>query len=429
MGRFELDIQELGPKADGIHRSSSGVVYVDRAVPGDRVEATVRTDAAGLYRGEITRVLEPSAHRQRPPCLHYDRCGNCTLLHVTSDYYRDWKIQLVKEAFAKQRLSPVRWLEPKFLPSGNRRRATFAAFRERGKVTLGYYKRRSKDIAPIDRCLVAHPKLFEMREVLRPYLANLLVDGGYSADVFIQLVGDAADVAITGPVGLDGIPDDRVAQIAEELVTLTPIARVSWRADETEAFEMLVERDDDALGVSFGKLRVRLPPAAFLQPTEAGERALVEAVMEALPEKGHFADFFSGSGTFTGPMLGRGSVDAFEASPDAVDALRHAKGNERLKAYRRDLFQNPLRKELGRYDAVVFDPPRGGCVELASALSQSTVPRLVGVSCNPATFARDARWLVGGGYVLESLQIVDQFFGSHHVEMVGVFSKPARPLQ
>lgn len=430
MARFYLDIQELGPKGDGIHQSPEGTVYVERSLPGDRVEATVRTDAAGLYRGEIARIVEWSPHRQAAPCPHYERCGNCTLLHAKPDFYRQWKEELVRSAFTKQRLAPREWLPSIFLGAGNRRRATFAAYRQRGKVTLGYYRRRSQDITPIDSCLIAHPDLLAARETLRPYLAHLLVDGGWPSDVFVQVVGSSVDVAITGPVGVDGTPDVEVLRAAEEMVTLTSIARLSWRADETTDYEVLAEKEEtSALVARFGKLEVRLPPAAFLQPTEEGERALVGAVMAALPASGHFADFFSGSGTFTGPMLERASVDAFEASTSAVQAVKRAKGGERLKVFRRDLFQNPLRKELARYDAVVFDPPRGGCVEQASALSQSSVPMLVGVSCNPATFARDARWLVGGGYTLQSLQVVDQFVGSHHVEVVGVFTKPKPSLE
>src|SRR5690606_16557545 len=135
------------------------------------------------------------------------------------------------------------------------------------------------------------------------------------------------------------------------------------------------------------------------------ERALSSAVMAALPAIGKLADFFSGCGTFSGPMLERGEVDAFESSPSAVRALAKAAGKHPLRVFRRDLFRNPLRREeCNRYDAVVFDPPRAGCPEQAAAMASSRVPLLVGVSCNPATFARDARTLCRGGYRLVSVQ-------------------------
>jgi 23S rRNA (uracil1939-C5)-methyltransferase len=178
---------------------------------------------------------------------------------------------------------------------------------------------------------------------------------------------------------------------------------------------------------AFGKLKVGLGPAAFLQPTLEGERALVETVLGALPRDARLADLFSGYGTFSGPMLASGSVDSYESVPAAVAALARAAKGKPLKAFRRDLFARPLRRdEINRYDAVVFDPPRAGCPDQAAEMASARTPCLIGVSCNPATFARDARILCEGGYWLESVQVIDQFLWSHHVEVVGVFTKRKR---
>jgi len=178
------------------------------------------------------------------------------------------------------------------------------------------------------------------------------------------------------------------------------------------------------LFATFDTLTVALPPLAFLQPTTPGEDALAGAVMDALPARGKFADLFAGCGTFAGRILTRGSVDAYESADAAVRALEKAKGQLPLKAVRRDLFRNPVSaREADAYDAIVFDPPRAGAHDQAKQLAESKVPRLIGVSCNPATFARDARILVDGGYGLDSITVVDQFTWSHHVELVGVFSK------
>ena len=178
------------------------------------------------------------------------------------------------------------------------------------------------------------------------------------------------------------------------------------------------------LTASFGVLNVPLPPLAFLQPTEAGERALVDAVLELLPQSGRTADLFSGCGTFAGSFLKRGSVDAYENAADAVTALDRAKGAAPLQVFRRDLYHDPLRAdEAARYDAIVFDPPRAGAEEQAKALAGGKVPLIIGVSCNPITFARDARILTEGGYRLESVKIIDQFTWTHHVELVAAFKR------
>lgn len=178
------------------------------------------------------------------------------------------------------------------------------------------------------------------------------------------------------------------------------------------------------LRAKFGALDVALPALAFLQPTTAGEAALVDAVMELLPRAGKFADLFAGCGTFSGPMLERGPVDAYENASSAVRALEKSKGTKPLKAIERDLFRQPLQPvEANRYDAIVFDPPRAGAQEQAKALAASQVPRLIAVSCDPGSFARDARILVDGGYRLESVKVIDQFTWSHHVELVACFTR------
>ncbi len=415
----DLTILQLGPKGDGICEGLSGPIFVDRAIPGDKVSIRLQIDSRGIHRGEITELLESSPYRVPAPCPHYESCGNCTLQHLDEQYYRDWKVEVVKEALTKQRLQPQEWKEPIFIGEKKRRRATFAAFKQRDKVVMGYYRRRSKQIADVKSCLVGDPKLLSLRNAVQNYIGPVL--RAYTpTDVFLQVVGDSADMLITGPIGRTGVPDSQVVQYLEPLLEITSLCRIAWRESEEAAIKIIASHQP--VTATFGGLKVNLPPDAFLQPTVNGERALVDCVLAALPEKGKFADLFSGCGTFSGPMLARGSVDCFESSQEAVSALGKAARGRQLRAVRRDLFRNPLRREeANQYDAIVFDPPRAGSPEQAMALKNAKVPVIVGVSCNPATFARDARILCGGGYRLKSVQIVDQFHWSHHVEMVGVF--------
>lgn len=413
----ELRIEDLAPLGDGIAPSGNGRIYVDRTLPGDRVRARVHK-AGGILRGDLIEVLEASRHRVPPPCPHYDICGGCTLQHAEESFYREWKQGVVRAALARQGVTPAAWRDPVFLPAGTRRRATFAAVRKKDRVTLGYFRRRSHAVADIATCLIADPAVMGLRAKLVGPLAALLLDGK-PADIFIQRVGGAAEVVITGPVGRKGVPDLQVHEAAAEMAHGLGISRIAWRAQDRDSPEVLLEVTP--LIARFGVLDVALPPLAFLQPTTAGEDAIVAAVLAALPDKGKFADLFAGCGTFTGPMLARGSVDAFENLDSAVRALDKAKGAWPLTAARRDLFRAPL--DGGRYDAVVFDPPRVGAEAQARALAAGGVPKMIGVSCNPVTFARDARILVEGGYRLESVQVIDQFIWSHHAELVGLFTR------
>jgi 23S rRNA (uracil1939-C5)-methyltransferase len=418
----EVAIQYLGPKGDGVGQGQRGRIYVEGALPGDVVRVRTWRGEDEVIRGEITSILEESPERQPAPCKFYDQCGGCTLQHAKQGFYRGWKDYIVRDALEKLKLHPKKWDASVFIEGGTRRRATFAALKQRDRVLMGYYKRRSDQITDISTCLVSDPTILKLRDKLKILLFPILVERR-TADVFIQLVDNVFDVVITGPVGKKGIPDLAVREAMASIARDAKIARIGWRSRERDAIEVMIESQTPI--ATFGDLRVGLPPAAFLQPTLAGEKALVDAVMSMLPDKkGHYADLFSGCGTFSGPMLARGSVDAYESVEPAVKALTKARGTHPLNVFKRDLFKNPLsRDEANRYDAIVFDPPRAGAREQVENLAKGNVPLLIGVSCNPATFARDARILCDGNYRIDTLRVVDQFTWSHHVEVVASFVK------
>ncbi len=420
MASSELTISALGREGDGISKSKKGFIYIDRAVPGDRLRVRYRPDRQGILRGDILGVIEPSTHRQTPPCPHYEGCGNCTFQHLKLDYYRRWKENLVRDLLFQYDLRPKEWLPTEFIGEQTRRRLTFVVTKQRGKIEMGYYGRRSQKAIAIESCLIADPKLWALRSPLKLFLARVLKEGGEPIHLFLQLIQDQIEMVITGyPLRIDS----QFRNAFNEL----PIQRLSWRAEEGEESRILLEKK--RIFADFGPLKVELPLGSFLQPTLDGERALVKAVMSALPaadpkiEK--VADLFSGCGTFTGPLLTKSAaVDAFENSSGAVKALQKAKGDLSLHAIRRDLFRQPLRRhELNRYDAVVFDPPRAGCSAQAREMAGSKVGTLIGVSCNPKSFAQDAALLRSGGYRFQSIKIIDQFPWSHHVELVGLFRR------
>jgi len=418
----DLLIHALGPKGDGVHRGERGPVFVDRALPGDRVEVQIRSDADGALRGDLIKVIEASPHRVEAPCPVHEVCGGCTLQNAGDEFYRTWKTSVVTDALDRQGMEPEVWHEPVFLPAGHRRRVTFAAFRKKNAVTLGYHRRRSHEVTDIAACLTADPAIMALRAKLVTALVPILQDGK-AADIFIQTVDGASEVVITGPIGKKGVPDLQVYEGVAELAHGANVNRIAWRARERDTLEVLLEVNP--LYAKFGALDVPLPPLAFLQPTKPGEAALVAAVMDALPAKGRFADLFAGCGTFSGSMLERGPVEAFDNVESAIRALEKARGPKPLKAVLRDLFRNPLDpEEANRFDAIVVDPPRAGAQEQARMLATAKTPLVIAVSCSPATFARDARILVDGGYVLESVKVIDQFTWSHHVELVAVFARP-----
>lgn len=412
MSQKHLKITELGPKADGIAESSKGPVFVELTAPGDEVEAVIFRDKQGVARGEVKKFLSLSPYRAKPPCPHYEVCGNCTLQHVSADFYQSWKQHLVKTAFDKWGVKPKQWLPPVFIGGHNRRRATFSFSVKKGKRVMGYYQRRSKNISPIPSCEIALPELMELKNSVEPILSSWIREGEI-LDVFFQKIGNQFEIVFSG---LTAVPKS----VITELSSFPSIGRISLRTER--GIQVLLETKK--LNAKFGKLSVHLPPASFLQPTQEGEEALVQGVLNAAKASlGSLADLFCGAGTFTGPLLSLGEVSAFESNPHAVKALRDAGKKEKLQVKQRDLFSHPLSsKELKQFDTVVFDPPRAGCLEQCKELARSRCPSVIGVSCNPATFARDANALIRGGYQLKTLQLVDQFLWSHHVEAIGVFA-------
>lgn len=409
---MKLYISHLGPQGDGIAKTKRGIVFVDRAAPRETVEASLYKDRKGATRAAILDLIDSSPFRSSPPCPHFSDCGNCSFQHLTQNFYRDWKIELVKTALLDEKVKVSAWEPPVFLPGKNRRRITITASLTKSKLTLGYYQRRTRNVFNLTECEIVHPDLFLFVQSLRPFI-SLLVKAHNKIDVFFQKSENQYEMIFLSPVDLP-------PKTVKELKQNSNLSRLGLKSEKG----IRVLFDKQKMVSTFGSLKVKLPPFSFLQPTEEGERALVKTVLQPLKSHHKIADLFSGSGTFSGPLLSKGFVSAYESNPESVSALKAAAQEKPLKAFRRDLFKNPLKaSELEAFDAVVFDPPRAGCLEQAKQLARSSCPILIGVSCNPQSFARDAKIITHGGYRLVKVQVIDQFLWSHHVELVGVFSR------
>jgi 23S rRNA (uracil1939-C5)-methyltransferase len=421
-----IRIGAVGRRGDGVGDWQGQPVFVPRALPGETVRARLLEKRDQGIAAALLEVTAPSAERAAPPCPHYDSCGGCSLQHWAEEAYRGWKLERPKALLARAGLAPGEWKETIYIPAGTRRRATLAAWQQNGRLQLGYHRARSHDVADIESCLMLTPALRAAAQGMRPHLAALLAPHKEAA-VFLQHTGSALDAMITGPLADEarGAPGLAARERMAEMAQACGLARLSWRRSEKDAPEIVVQAAP--VLKQMGALAVELAPGAFMQPSAEGEAALAGAVLAPLRAAGarNVADLFAGSGTFAGPLLALGAVYAAESEDAAISALQKAgRGSAMLKTARRNLFRDPLAaKELAAFDAVVMDPPRMGAKEQAGQLAQSAVPLVVSVSCNPATFVRDALLLRGGGYRLESVQAVDQFVWSSHIELVGIFRR------
>lgn len=413
-----LTIERLGHLGDGVAR---GPVYVPGALPGEEVRGAVADGAM-----PDAKIVTPAPERVRPPCPNARRCGGCALQHAAEGFIARWKADVVRAALAAQGLAaPFRPIQVS--PPQTRRRATLAARRTKGGALVGFHARGSDAIVPIAGCLLLHPYLMAALPAVEG-IALCLASRKSTLSVTLTLTDTGLDVDIGGAPRPD----------ARRIADLAAIAHRAGFARLCLDGETIAQAAPPMLRL--GPARVAPPPGAFLQATVEGESALQTAVMDALfqtddaadarrktAQPASIIDLFAGCGTFALPLSAHAAVHAVEGEATMVEALaaawRQTPGLRPLTGETRDLFRRPLAADELRADAVVIDPPRAGAEDQCRALALSGVARIAFVSCNPVTFARDARILTAGGYVLRWVQVVDQFRWSHHVELVARFDR------
>jgi len=402
---LEVEIDYLGAQGDGVAEGPDGPLFVPFTLPGER--ARVKASPDGKH-AALLQVLDPSPDRRDPICPHFGVCGGCALQHLEEGAYLAWKRDLVVQALQSRGLeAEVEPVRP--APRGSRRRATLALGRIDGALALGYRRARSHDLIDIGTCPILSPGIVSRLPKLKAAL-GLLLGGKREMRVGVTETETGLDVVV------DGVrpKESALAKLANEAARIG-VARL------TVGGESLMPGSPPT--VRFGSAEVRLPPGAFLQASPHAESVMIELVRDGIGRAKRIADLFAGLGTFSLALAGNAAVDAFETDEAALaalsEAVRHTPKLKPLGAVSRDLFRTPLGPaELGAYDAVVFDPPRAGAAAQAEQLAKSKVKKLVAVSCNPGTLARDLRLLVDGGYRITRVVPVDQFLFSAHVEVV-----------
>jgi len=416
---FDVEITALGAQGDGVGERDGTPVFVPGTVPGDvaRVAAKdVRRN--GIY-ADLVEITKESADRTAPVCQHFGTCGGCQLQFLKQDAYTAWVKHRTAMALAHHGFDASLVKDPIITPAESRRRMALKALRVASGVVLGFNERQSHQIVDVKECPIARPELTRLFGPLRDLLAAILPQR-MAATVHMTVTASGVDMLIDAAKPLDLA--DREALV--DFANTHDIAAVHWQ-DQGFLDPVAIRRE---AVMDFAGARVPLPPAAFIQASDEGEAALVKAVVDACAGYGRVADLFSGIGTFTFPLAKDHQVLAAEGAKNALDAMQAAAnvatGFKQIVVKHRDLFRRPLStKELEMFEAVVFDPPRAGAKDQVEELAKSAVSRIVAVSCNPNTFSRDARMLADGGYELESVQPVDQFLWSPHMELVGVFSR------
>jgi 23S rRNA (uracil1939-C5)-methyltransferase len=405
----KLAITSVGHRGDGIAETGSGPVFVPYALPGETVEVERNGD-----RADIVSVLQPSPDRIEPFCPHFCTCGGCAIQHWREDKYYTWKRDLVDTALTQAGVD-ARIGDLIDAHGEGRRRATLHARRGgRQILTVGFAGRRSHTIVPIDACPIFAPKM--QRAIPAAWrIAEALENAGKPLDLQFTAAENGLDVDVRGTGAVKPAALARLASIARE----ENLARI------TRHGEMVAQNAEPF--VRIGKANVPLPPGSFLQPTTKGEETLAALVLKAGAKAKHIADLFSGIGTFALRLAETARISAIDSDAAAISALKRGAAMPGLKPVEtqaRDLFRRPLMaQELSGFDLAVLDPPRQGAEAQVREFAKSKLEKIVYVSCNPTSFARDAKILQDAGFKLTGVTPVDQFRHSAHVELVGVFER------
>ena len=408
----EVTIERVGGEGDGV---AAGPVFAPFTLPGERVLV-----GGSGERRELLEVLTPSGDRVAPPCPHFGACGGCALQHWDHAPYLAWKVERLRGTLARQHIE-TEILPPFSAAPGTRRRlALHARPGNRQEARLGYKARKSWDLIEINVCPIADPRLQAAIPALKRLAAPLFEHPKSAPTLHVTLTPTGIDVDVSGVEKKSGGLSADARVLLAERAAEGCFARVTL--DGEAAYMARLPQ------VKLGPAIVALPAGAFLQATPQAEAAMAGFLVEQAAGANRIADLFCGVGTFTFALASVAPVHAADGDADAIQALisalAGAPGLHGVTAEARDLVRRPmLAQELKKTDLVVFDPPRAGAVEQTAELARSTVSRVIGVSCAPATFARDASVLIDAGFTLDRVLPVDQFLWSPHIELVGVFSR------
>jgi 23S rRNA (uracil1939-C5)-methyltransferase len=388
-------------------------IYVPYTLGGETVEVAPAPDHPDRRR--LLQVERASPERVTPFCPHFGVCGGCAIQHWETERYRVWKRNLVVETLAQAKIACEVAPLIDAHGAGRRRITLHARIGTHDVLKVGFSAANSHDIVPVDRCPILAPGLNGALDAAWA-LAEPLISTRKPLDIQITATDNGLDVDVRGSGPLP----------AEMIATLSRVAAQHRLARLTRHGELVLMRNPPTIAI--GAARVILPPGSFLQATVAGEETLAALVSEHCKRAKHIADLFCGVGPFALRLAAKSRISAFDSDMGAIAALQKAatstSGLKPIKAEARDLFRRPLMpQELRDYDTVVFDPPRQGAQAQARQLAASKVPVVVAVSCSVATFARDARILIDGGYRIESVTPVDQFRHTPHVELVARFMR------
>ena len=413
---MEITITSLGGLGDGIADHNGKPVFVPKTVIGDRVRLNITKETTTELRGEIAEIITAGENRTIPPCRHFDSCGGCSLQQLKEQAYKDFKTQMFHSAL-RQAGYDLPDASVTFIPASSRRRVEMRVYRTRGITQMAYFRPGTNDLLPIEKCIILTKPLQAFLFPLGKALGNLKGVEHIKSVKLTELAG-GIDMLL---VLKQELPGAALLELAEK----TDVSRLSMQVNNSQPKIIVSRRPTEII---LGGYPIALPADSFLQSSIEAQENLTAFVCNHIPHEGKIVDLFSGIGTYSFPMTKAHKVHAVESHDGMVSHLKKAAKKhaleESLTAECRDLFHAPLSKEeLSKFEAVVINPPRPGAKRQVEEIAASAIRRVVMISCNPGTFARDAKILKNAGFNLIHAEGIDQFVYSPHLEIAAVFGR------
>ncbi|MBF0109374.1 MAG: 23S rRNA (uracil(1939)-C(5))-methyltransferase RlmD [Magnetococcales bacterium] len=429
MERLDLEVEKLVTGGRGLARSAGMAVFIPGAVPGDRLRVRITGRRHHHATAEIVEVVQPGPGRVSPLCLHFasslEKCGGCQLQQLDIEYQRAFKKDIVAESLLRighfaplPAITPMAEVSP---PWNYRRKAGFKIRRVRDRLLFGFHQAGSHRVIDLDHCPVLRPEINHLIAPLRALVQSLSVrDRVPQIDVMSGDRGVGLVMHLIEPLS----PRDRQHCLA--FAREQGLARFDLQQGRKERLVSLYQ--EGSLEYVLEGMSLKFLPVDFIQVNGAGNVNLVARAMEMVGEGQRAWDLFSGIGNFTLPLARRyQTVLAVEGNRSSLDRLRlngHRAGFAKIERLHGDLFSASRIDSLGAGpvpELILLDPPRDGAVELCRRIGQFIPKRLVYVSCDPATFSRDAAVLCHFGGHLRRVEPLDLFPHTAHVELVALF--------
>lgn len=427
-----MTVERLSHDGRGISRWQGKTLFVEGALPGELVDARLVHEQGRYAEAVADNIIEAAPERVVPPCIYYDRCGGCQFQHLAPEHQLQAKQTALLEQFQRTAgLAPERLLTPiESVSQGYRSRARMGVWYPRaGGVTLGFRQRRSRELVDVAHCLVLEPAIDRLLMPLKDWLSKLQSREAIShIELIAAREGPAAVLRQLKPLtdsdllALAQLEKGEGAQLWLQDSSEGPLKTLSGEVCDPRLSYRLAEFD----------LELGFHPQDFTQVNARVNEAMIAQAMALLkptPED-RVLDLFCGIGNFTlalarfaGQVVGVEAVESMVLRGRENARLQGLANLDFIAADLTQLTGSALAKRVGKVSALLLDPPREGAREILAGIGQLAPERLVYVSCNPATLARDAGLLAEQGYRLEAAGVLDMFPHTAHVESMALFRR------